>query len=537
MEKDRSNLKHERGIRVPGTFEWITSEQKYREWLASGSNTLQITAGPGRGKTMLSLFILEDIEKHLTQSACPSGFNESTGRMEGADLYYFFCTSGDGNRRDSVKVLRSLIYQIIIKHESLIQYVHDFLQPLAPGSHQYHETNRPTDVDKQLGDEYEKQSGKATMTNTQRSRSTDNQDPAPHKLPLKSDTVQKIFRSGTVAEGEADETEDAHKDVKTKSKEQSGSKSNFFQDTLGQSRKEDLKIEAEKQAGSQPESPLVESENAPEKESSKARQLELLGVSELSFILGKLIQELNVDVAYFLLDGVDECGKLEQEALTDKLLDLCNIKPGKFKLLVISRPTNGMGKIPTIKLEQITSDIEKLVSHSVEQLSNVDGFDEQIRGEVEQTLLTGAEGTFLWVSLVMSELKKKGTCTEVLDSIKSVPKGLNAKYSHMLRQIGKYHQQNVFQMLRWVTTAFRPMNLQELSTVIVKPPDPRITPEQAVRDAVIGSEGLLEVRGDQVTFVHTSAKVGSTFMNGYSYEHQLSCCQESLYVKRWTIGS
>ena len=486
---------------------------------------------------MLSLFILEDIEKHLTQSACPSGFNESTGRMEGADLYYFFCTSGDGNRRDSVKVLRSLIYQIITKHESLIQYVLDFLQPLAPGSHQNHETNRPTDVDKQRGDEYEKQSGKATMTNNQRSRSIDNQDPASHKLPLKSDTVQKIFRSGTAAEGEADETVDAHKDVKTKSKEQSGSKSNFFQDVLGQSRKEDLKVEAEKQAGSQPESPLVESENAPEKESSKARQLELLGVSELSFILGKLIQELNVDVAYFLLDGVDECGKLEQEALTDKLLDLCNIKPGKFKLLVVSRPINGMGKTPTIKLEQITSDIEKFVSHSVEQLSNVDGFDEQIRGEVEQTLLTGAEGTFLWVSLVMSELKKKGTCTEILDTIKSVPKGLNAKYSHMLGQIGKYHQQNVFQMLRWVTTAFRPMNLQELSTVIVKPPDPRITPEQAVRDAVIGSEGLLEVRGDQVTFVHTSAKVGSTFMNGYSYEHQLSCCQESLYVKIWTIGS
>ena len=425
---------------------------------------------------MLSLFILEDIEKYLTQSACPSGLNELTGRLKGADLYYFFYTSRDGNRRDSVKVLKSLIYQIITKHESLIQYVLDSLQPQALGSHQYHKTNQPTDMDTQPGDEYEKQSGKATKTNNRRSRSTDNQDPAPHKLPLKSDLVQKILPSMTMAEGEADEIEDARKEVKTKSKERSGSKPNFFQNMLGQSRKGNLKIKAEKQAGFQPESPLIESESAPKNESLKYQQLESL--DELSFILRKLIQGLDIDVAYFLLDGVDECGEFEQQVLTDKLLDLCNIKPGKFRLLVVSRPISGMGITPTIKLEQITSDVEKYVLLSVEQLSNVDGLDEQIRGEVEQTLLKGNEGTFLWVSLVMRELKKKKTCTEILDTIKSVLKGLPAKYSQMLRQIDKDHQQNVFQMLRWVTTAFRPINLQELSAVIMKRPG--LTPKQAV---------------------------------------------------------
>ena len=272
VEKDRSDLKYEKGIRVPGTFEWITSGQKYREWLTSGSNTLHITAGPGRGKTMLSLFILEDIEKHLTQSAYPLGLNELTGRLKGADLYYFFCTSGDANRRDPVKVLRSLIYQIITKHESLVQHVLDFLQPLVTGSYQYHETNRPTNVDKQPGDEHKKQSGQATKSNNQRSRSTDNQDTAPHKLPLKSGLVQKILRSGTMAGGEADEVEKGRKEVKTECKERSGGKTNFFQNMLGLSGKEDMKIEAEKQAGSPPESPLVESESAPDKESPKSRQ-------------------------------------------------------------------------------------------------------------------------------------------------------------------------------------------------------------------------------------------------------------------------
>ena len=517
VASDRSNLKSDKGARVPGTFEWITSNEMYKAWLSADSHTLHITAGPGRGKTMLALFILENIENHLGRVDSREA-NVSVGRMKGAEVYYFFCTSGDGNRRDSVKVLRSLIYQIIKRHEDLIQHILDFIQPLVSGSHHLHETNRPTDVEKQPSDEYEQKGASASKGQNQRSRSIDNPDSMPSRLPFKSGLVNKFLGSGAGAEEKVGENVEAREETKTESKERAKSKPKFLQNMLGQGRKEESKMEPDKQAEIKPDTPVADVQGPTDKEFSTNRQLELLGARELTYILEKLIQEMDVDVAYFLLDGVDECGKEEQEALTDKLLKLCDIAPGKFRLLVVSRPITGLGKAPLINIGEIKSDIQKFVAHSVGKLSNVDGFDEQIRGEVEQTLLSGAEGTFLWVSLVMAELEKKRTCTEILDTIKTVPKGLDAKYGHMLRQIDKYHQNNVFQMLRWVTTAFRPMNLQEMSVVIAKPPDPRLTPEQAVRDAVIGSEGLLEVRGDQVMFVHTSAKVSLSGINSEVFQ-------------------
>ena len=187
------------------------------------------------------------------------------------------------------------------------------------------------------------------------------------------------------------------------------------------------------------------------------------------------------------------------------LFKLWDVNPGKFKILVVSRPMGGMAAIPTIKLEQITSDIEKFVHKSVEPLANIDGFGE-IQKEVEESLLKGAEGTFLWVSLVMQEIEKGRTCTEILAAIKSVPKGLNNKYSHMLQQIDAEHQGKVYQMLCWVTVVVRPLTLQELSVIIEPPASHLMPPERAVRDGVTSSEGLLETRGDEVTFVHISAK-------------------------------
>ena len=308
----------------------------------------------------------------------------------------------------------------------------------------------------------------------------DNQSPAPRKLPLQSSLVKNIFRSRAVVEEGSENGVDARKE-------------------------EEPNIEPTKKQITQAENHLNNAPSIPERDSSKSRQLELLSVSGLSFILRNLIRELDVDKTYFVLDGVDECIKGEQEALMSTLFQLWDVNPGKFKVLVVSRPMGGMGVAPTIKLEQITSDIEKFVHKSVEPLGNIDGFGE-IQKEVEESLLEGAEGTFLWVSLVMREIKNVKTCTEILAAIKSVPKGLNNKYRHMLQQIDAKHQRNVYQMLCWITVAVRPLTLSELSVIIESPASHLMSPEGAVCDGVTFSEGLLETRGDEVTFVHISAK-------------------------------
>ena len=448
---------------------------------------------------MLSLFILEDLEQYISTPTTPPGSIVQKEHDKKADLYYFFCSSEEGSHRGAVAVFRSLIHQIVSKHENLMKYVLDYLG-----------NNQPIHANNQPETENEKQSRNQEKKD-QRSRSVGIQNSAERKFPTQANFVKNLLRSPDGVKGGPENSAGMHKEAQAekKSEDRPENKSTFLQSMLGRPHKEEQSKDApEKQQGTQPGSGPTSTADPPEMDSPKSRQLELLDVSELSFILRKLIRELAVDTAYFLLDGVDECVKEEQEALTLTMLKLWNVKPGKFKLLVVSRPIGGMGTTPTIRLEeteQTAGDIEKFVSWSVEQLANVDGFKE-IQQEVEQTLLRGAEGTFLWVSLVMREIEKRKTCTEILAAIQCVPQGLNNKYSHMLQQIDPAHQQKVSQILRWVTAAVRPLTVHELSEVIEAPPSSSMPPERAVRDGVTSTEGLLKTRDDEVTLIHSSVK-------------------------------
>ena len=493
METDRNDLRIKKGARVPGTFEWITTDTCYQDWQSSGPDSLWITAGPARGKTMLSLFILDDLEQYISTSKTSPGSSSQEGPGKNADLYYFFCSSDKRSRRGSVAVLRSLIYQIVSKHEDLMKYVLDYLS-----------NNQPIHVENEPEDEKERQPRNQEGID-ERSRSVGKQTSAEQKFSTQTNFVKSFMRPPAGTKGDPENNAGMRREAEMDKKSQP----KFLQNMLGNPRKDEhAKDGLEKQQATRPESGAASLADPPEKDSPKARQLELLDVSELSSILRKLIRELAIDTAYVLLDGVDECLKEEQEVLTLTLLSLWDVKPGKFKLLMVSRRIGGMGSTATIKLEeteQTKGDIEKFISKSVEQLANVDGFGE-IQQDVEETLRQGAEGTFLWVSLVMREIKKKKTCTDILAATKSVPQGLNNNYGHMLQQIDLVHQESLYQILRWVTAAVRPLTLQELSDVIKAPRSSSMPPEQVVSDAVISAEGLLKIQGDEVTLIHTSVK-------------------------------
>jgi hypothetical protein len=100
---DRESLISAKGTRVKGTCEWITHDASYRAWLSSnsdGSNNdntrlLWISGRPGKGKTMLSVFLTEELEKY-------------TAGWEDAQLAFFFCSAWDKKRNTAVAVLRGL---------------------------------------------------------------------------------------------------------------------------------------------------------------------------------------------------------------------------------------------------------------------------------------------------------------------------------------------------------------------------------------------------------------------------------------------
>ena len=110
INADRANLKTTKGPRVDGTCEWIKSHELYKSWLRSNSQLLWLSGGPGKGKTMLSIFLAEELEQ--------------TARLSQNKLFLqYFCDNKDEKRNSAVTVIKGLIYQLLQSRRKLFDHI------------------------------------------------------------------------------------------------------------------------------------------------------------------------------------------------------------------------------------------------------------------------------------------------------------------------------------------------------------------------------------------------------------------------------
>ncbi|KAF5713967.1 vegetatible incompatibility het-E-1 [Fusarium mundagurra] len=99
--EDRAALQSSKGPIIKGTCTWIIETSTYRSWLSSSGDCrgLHIQGGEGHGKTMLAIYLTEQLEK---LAACLS-----------TDIVlYFFCNHGNINANSATAVIRGLIWQL-----------------------------------------------------------------------------------------------------------------------------------------------------------------------------------------------------------------------------------------------------------------------------------------------------------------------------------------------------------------------------------------------------------------------------------------
>ena len=94
---DREQLVKEKDPRIKGTCEWIKSHKLYVSWLHSQSQLLWLCGGPGTGKTMLSIFLAEELERTAKQS-------------QEILLLQYFCDRKDKKRNKAISIIRGLIF-------------------------------------------------------------------------------------------------------------------------------------------------------------------------------------------------------------------------------------------------------------------------------------------------------------------------------------------------------------------------------------------------------------------------------------------
>ncbi|PGH27749.1 hypothetical protein AJ80_00537 [Polytolypa hystricis UAMH7299] len=120
--------------------------------------------------------------------------------------------------------------------------------------------------------------------------------------------------------------------------------------------------------------------------------------------------------------------------------DLENSPPKTFRMVIVSRDISGLHSCARVKLdpdneEQVANDIGLFISLKVKELSRIEGFSEEFRTTVQKPFLERrSEGAFLSVGFVMNELSQKRACTEVLQALDDLPKGLPAIFQPNVAQ-------------------------------------------------------------------------------------------------------
>ncbi|KAL4868100.1 hypothetical protein BDV12DRAFT_108213 [Aspergillus spectabilis] len=229
-----------------------------------------------------------------------------------------------------------------------------------------------------------------------------------------------------------------------------------------------------------------------------------------------LLQQSSSSQVVCVLDGLDECEKESLRQLLDAVGNYLSKSGGKarpqLKLIILSRPQpavleSKLGQYQQIQLDnsdtEISRDVERYISVKVAELAFEQNLSEEMVTQVQQTLLAGADGTFLWVGFVANELQGR-SWSKMNDVLRHVPKGLGGIYQRLLQQIGD--KEALVPILQWVVLAARPLTLEEL-TVAAGIKAAGTLPATQVTKIRLRFGGLLvKVEGDVVNLVHESAK-------------------------------
>jgi len=105
---------------VAGTCRWILAHPKFSSWLDQTTNALLwLTGHSGCGKTVLSSFLAKHLEDaqptHSKTVVCA-----------------YFCDDKISVQRDALSILKSLIYQIVRRHRSLVRHVKKVFEIQGP---------------------------------------------------------------------------------------------------------------------------------------------------------------------------------------------------------------------------------------------------------------------------------------------------------------------------------------------------------------------------------------------------------------------
>lgn len=213
---------------------------------------------------------------------------------------------------------------------------------------------------------------------------------------------------------------------------------------------------------------------------------------------------------YWVVDALDEC-KADSE-LVPLLLKVMELSP--IRILVTSRNRfESLRQVTQLKFKTVSeeiraedtlSDISLYLEANMDQLPSID--EEARRNMIEQILKKSA-GCFLWVTLVLQELKQVHTSAEIRQVLEEVPSDMDELYFRILESMSRapYGKLLAQAILTWTVCSARPLSTHELYHALQIDIKDTI---DSVQKSIIGSCGQLVFVDAQsrVQMVHQTAR-------------------------------
>ncbi|KAH8896099.1 hypothetical protein GQ53DRAFT_713812, partial [Thozetella sp. PMI_491] len=226
--------------------------------------------------------------------------------------------------------------------------------------------------------------------------------------------------------------------------------------------------------------------------------------------------------AYFVLDGLDECDKDQRETVIEQLQRL----QSHLTLLICTSQRLEAGKASKVSTAKLAGhsnvdipddnpDIEEFISAELERCIESEKLtlgDFMLIGEIQDGLLAGAQGIFLWVALQIEALCAEKTDEAIRLALRDLPKDLPETFSRVLRRssgLGKQYQKTI---LKTIAIAYRPLTTEELREALsVFPGDAEWNEARLISDihsvlACCGSLVAVDEEQSTVRLVHHSVK-------------------------------
>jgi hypothetical protein len=236
----------------------------------------------------------------------------------------------------------------------------------------------------------------------------------------------------------------------------------------------------------------------------------------LSEIFTSIVHDKDFKTSCLIVDALDECA-MDLPKLLDLIVRTA-ASSSRVKWLVSSRneghieqklkPICDQAKL-SLELkqnaEQVAGAVDIYIDHKLSCLKSLqeDGLRKQVRDELRRK----ANGTFLWVALMMQELEKPESW-DPLAVVEEAPAGLPELYDRMMDQIQRLLPRNANicrSLLCTAAIAYRPLYLAEVGSLRRLPGQATVLAE-TVRKIVPMCGSFLTIRDEQVYFVHQSAK-------------------------------